>query len=246
MTLRVLIVDDEYPSRQQLRHALGKHPELEIIGEAASAREALKLVEAVEYDALFLDINMPGASGLELARAIREKGPNIKLVFVTAFEEYAVEAFGLRATDYLLKPINEERLTETVGRLVARAAGTTRAAFAGTHPALAWVAAEKGGTKVPVPVEEIVFITAEGYSVYVHTAQERLPTRFTLQELTDKLPLHTFFRCHRSYLVNIRQIREIIPYFNGTYLLRMKDKHHTEVPVSRARARELRHLFSLA
>lgn len=245
MTIRVLIVDDEYPAREQLRHALEKYPELEIIGEATSAREAFQLIEAVEYDALFLDINLPGASGLELARAVREKGSGIKYVFVTAFEEYAVEAFRLRATDYLLKPVSEERLAETVNRLMQTEESPHPTKHPGT-PEIAWIAAEKTGTKVPVPLAEVVLIAADGYNVIVHTAHEQLPTRFTLQELSDRLPLDTFFRCHRSYIINIHKVKEIIPYFNGTYLLRMKDKNHTEVPVSRSRSRELRHLFSLA
>ncbi|MDA8146491.1 MAG: response regulator, partial [Thermaerobacter sp.] len=114
MSLKALLVDDEYPSRNELRFRLERYPEIEVVGEAANAREALQLCSAMDYDVVFLDIQMPGMDGVELAQALRAGGKNPKVVFVTAYEEYAVNAFKVRATDYLLKPFDDARLDDTV------------------------------------------------------------------------------------------------------------------------------------
>lgn len=247
MAIRALIVDDEFPARAELRFRLSKYPDVEVIGEAATAREALQLVEALEYDVVFLDVQMPGLNGIEVARRLRQRERAPRVVFVTAYDEYALEAFAARAVDYLLKPFDDDRLAETVQRLRE---GERGAPPAGPRRgegslALAWVPTEKEGKTIPVAVEDIVFITAEGDNVFVQTATETLRTRFTLQVLADRLPAERFFRCHRSFLVNIYQVKEIIPYFNGTYLLGMKDRAHTKVPVSRGNAKRLKQLFGL-
>lgn len=252
MTIRVLLVDDEYPSRQEMRELLGYFPEIEVLGEATTAREAFQLIKAVPYDAAFIDISLPGITGLELAQHIRETTPGVRVVFVTAHDSYAIEAFRVRAVDYLLKPVSEHRLAETVARLLhAKGSHCTPSGEApsggqnnGPEP-LKWITVERQGAKAPIPVEEIVYISSEGYNVFVHTEQEQLPTRFTLQDLTSRLPQSIFFRCHRSYVVNMNQVKEIIPHLNGAYLLRMKNQARTEIPVSRSRVRELRVLFSL-
>ena len=255
MTLKALIVDDEYPARMELRYRLSKYEDIEIIGEAASAREALRLIEALDYDVLFLDVQMPGVSGLDLARELRGREVPPKVVFVTAHETYAVPAFEMRAVDYLLKPFDDERLAETVQRLregygaapaPVEEPGTSAKAGGGEkRPMLQWVMAERDEKSIPLPLADIAFIFSEGYNVYVQTAGERLLTRYTLQELTDRLPPDLFFRSHRSYLVNIHQVREISPYYNGAYLLKMKDKDHSEVIVSRANVKRLKELFSM-
>lgn len=253
MTLKALIVDDEYPARMELRYRLSKYEDIEIIGEAASAREALRLIEALDYDVLFLDVQMPGVSGMDLARELKSREVPPKVVFVTAHEGYAVPAFEMRAVDYLLKPFDDERLAETVQRL-REGAGTAAAsadepeekkASGEKKPMLQWVMAERDEKSIPVPLADIVFIFSEGYNVYVQTAGERLLTRYTLQELTERLPPEYFFRSHRSYLVNIHQVKEISPYFNGAYLLKMKDKEHSEVIVSRSNVKRLKELFSM-
>lgn len=248
MVLKALLVDDEPPARLELRYRLARYPEIEIIGEAANAREAKHLIEALDYDVVFLDVEMPGLSGIELARELRTKKPSPRIVFVTAHEHYAVPAFALRATDYLLKPFDEERLAETVQRLLelqGEGPAPDPAPPESVKPALSWVLAERDERSIPVPLADIVYIFSEGDAVYVQTSSERLLTRYTLQELTERLPGDFFFRCHRSFLVNIHQIKEIAPYFNGAYILKMKDKNHSEVSVSRANVRRLKELFSM-
>lgn len=120
MSIRALIVDDEAPARSELRYLLSAHPEVEVVGEAAGAAEALALAKAVRYDVVFLDVEMPGMTGLEAARLVRDRAERPELVFVTAHEQYAVGAFAVEAFDYLLKPVDPARLAQTVERLAAR------------------------------------------------------------------------------------------------------------------------------
>lgn len=259
MTLKALIVDDEYPARMELRYRLGQYPDIEIIGEATNAREALRLIEALDYDVIFLDVEMPGLSGIELARQLKGRQPAPKLVFVTAYEGYAIPAFETRAVDYLLKPIEDARLADTIQRLRegSAAAGAPAVPEApankgapdgtgrGAGGRLAWVLTEKDGKSIPVALDDIVYIFAEGDSVWVQTHSERLLTRATLQELTERLPSDLFFRSHRSYLVNLTQVKEITPWFNGAYVLKLKDRNNSEVTVSRGNVRKLKELFSM-
>lgn len=259
-TLKALIVDDEYPARMELRFHLSRYPDVEIIGEATNGREALQLLQALDYDVVFLDVQMPGMSGIDLIRELKGREPMPEVVFVTAYENYAVPAFELRAVDYLLKPFDDERLGATVQRLREAVASAQAGPGAGRSTqekvaeeqvgprkgsTLQFVMTEKDDRAIPVPLKDIVFICSEGYNVYVQLYGERLQTKYTLQELTDRLPPDQFFRCHRSYLVNIHQVREISPYFNGVYLLKMKDKDHSEVLVSRSNVKRLKQLFSM-
>jgi len=258
MTIKALIVDDEYPARMELRFQLERFPDVEIIGEAANAREALRLISALDYDVVFLDVQMPGMTGIDLARQLKGRETPPKVVFVTAFENYALPAFEIRAVDYLLKPFEPNRLAETVQRLREVTGATGPAAQAGgaaaerqgeeearKNNALSFLLCEKDDKQIPLPLSEIVFIFSEGYNVFAKTYSDRLVTRFTLQELTERLPADQFFRSHRSYLINIFQVKEISPYFNGAYILKMKDKEHSEVIVSRANVKRMKELFSM-
>ncbi|MFZ5817128.1 MAG: LytR/AlgR family response regulator transcription factor [Bacillota bacterium] len=255
MVLKALIVDDEYPARMELRYQLSRFPDVEIIGEATNAREAMRLINALDYDVIFLDVQMPGMTGIELAKQLKGREVMPKVVFVTAFENYAVPAFEIRAVDYLLKPLEEERLAETIQRLRESAGAATAATppekgeegerAAERKPPLSFLLCEKDEKQIPLPLNEIVYIFSEGYNVFVQTHHDRLLTRYTLQELTERLPPEQFFRSHRSYLVNIFQVKEISPYFNGAYILKLKDKEHSEVIVSRSNVKRMKELFSM-
>jgi DNA-binding LytR/AlgR family response regulator len=255
MVLKALIVDDEYPARMELRYQLGQFADVEIIGEAANAREALRLISALDYDVIFLDVQMPGMTGVELVKQLKGREPMPKVVFVTAYENYAVPAFELRAVDYLLKPFESQRLAETIQRL-REAVGSEGAAPAERpepeettprkQPALSFIMAEKDDKQIPVPLSDVVYVFSEGYNVFAQTYGERLLVRYTLQELTERLPPEQFFRSHRSYLVNIFQVKEISPYFNGAYIMKMKDKDLSEVIVSRSNVKRMKELFSMS
>lgn len=241
--LKALIVEDEAPARMELRYLLEPYQAaIQIVGEAASAQEARALIEAIDYDVIFLDVSMPGESGMDLGAALKA-GPHrdVKLVFISAHEEFALDAFGVAAVDYLLKPVSAARMQETVRRLLAGVEATSGEA---SLALLEWVPCDFHGHTVPVPVEDICYIAAELDTIYVATHEGRKPTRFTLGELENRLP-EGFIRTHRSFIVQARYVKEIMPHFNGTYLLKMKDKPESEVPVSRANVRRIKEVFHL-
>ncbi len=259
MKLKALIVDDEYPARQELRYALEGIEEIEIVGEAANAQEALALIRALDYQVLFLDISMPGMSGLELGAAIQELPQKPYIIFITAYDEYAVSAFEVNAVDYILKPVEPKRLKKAVDKVVrllkepASSGGNGgpagKAAVAAAEVfgqfRLDRIPAEKNGKTVLVNEADIVYAFTEMDSVYIKTYADKLVTRYTLKDLAARLNPQVFFRTHRCYVVNLRKVKEIIPFFNGTLNLVVEDKEHSEVPVSRAQAKKLRKILGI-
>jgi two-component system LytT family response regulator len=257
--LKALIVDDEYPARQELRFALSSFDNIEIVGEATSAQEALALIKALDYQVLFLDISMPGMSGLELGAAIQELPRQPHVIFVTAYDEHAVQAFEVNAVDYLLKPVEPGRLKKAIDKVVR-----ISQEFTGGDPAAVMdqqeadartvsaqqgqikidrIPAEKQGKTVLVAESDIFYAFTEQDYIYIKTFSDKLFTRFTLKELEARLNPSVFFRTHRCYLVNLHKVKEIVPFFNGTYNLVVEDKENSEVPVSRAQAKKLRKIL---
>lgn len=259
MTLKALIVDDEYPARQELRFMLGKFDNIEIVGEATSATEALALIRALDYQILFLDINLPGMNGLELGAIIQDLPRPPFVIFVTAYDEHAIEAFDVNAVDYILKPIDEKRLKRAIDRVIKaqheRIASepvsapniipdTTKVAKTTSDEIkINRIPAEKLGKTILVDISEIFFAFTEQDYVYIKTFSDKLFTRFTLKDLEVRLGGGMFFRTHRCYIVNLHKVKEIVPFFNGTYNLVLEDKDRSEVPVSRAQAKKLRKIL---
>jgi len=255
--LKALIVDDEYPARQELRFALGCFDNIEIVGEATNAAEALALIKALDYSILFIDISMPGMNGLEIGSAIQDLPRPPQVIFVTAYEEYAVAAFEVNAVDYLLKPVDPKRLKKAIDKVSRQQQETGGGAESGTAaPAAAPAAsngapgfkidripAEKQGKTILVTESDIFYAFTEQDYVYIKTHSDKLFTRFTLKELEARLNSGVFFRTHRCYLVNLHKVKEIVPFFNGTYNLVVEDKERSEVPVSRAQAKKLRRIL---
>lgn len=255
--LRALIVDDEAPARAELRFQLEAHPDVAVIGEAARVSEALHLVGAVEYDVLFLDIAMPGTSGLELARTLHDGRLGAPfVVFITAHDEHALRAFGLSAVDYLLKPVSQERLAATLDRLRFLSGLSLReASQPAPQPEPPIPASDEQGRSprflpgldgektVPIPLTEVAYLTAEDDTVFlIRTDGRRYQVRSTLRDLERLLPANLFIRCHRSYIVNLHEVQEIVPFFNGTYLMQVKGAGD-QIPVSRQKARQVKRLF---
>ncbi|MGO0123072.1 LytR/AlgR family response regulator transcription factor [Desulfothermobacter acidiphilus] len=250
MKLRALIVDDEYPARQELRYALSRIDDVEVVGEATNAQEALMLIKALDYSVLFLDIAMPGMNGLELGSVIQELPRPPYVIYVTAYDEYAVKAFDVSAVDYILKPIDEKRLRRAVAKVLRLMQGSNGEVAATAEPRaeqsvarIDRIPAEKNGKTVLVAEGDIVFAFTEGDAVYLKTYADKLLTRFTLKELEARLNANLFFRTHRCFIVNLHKVKEIIPYFNGTYSLVVDDKEKSEVPLSRAQAKKLRRIL---
>ncbi|HHY59859.1 MAG TPA: response regulator transcription factor [Clostridia bacterium] len=251
MPLKALIVDDEYPAREELRYLLEKHPEIQVVGEATNAYEAMELIEALDYAVLFLDIDMPGFTGLELAQKIKERDKAPLVVFITAHEEFALDAFAVDAVDYLLKPIDPARLAKTVQKI--QEIMSLRSSTPKNHEAerktgsahLGLIPVEFQGKTILLAEENIVYVHASNDYTYIKTARERYLTRFTLKELEQRLNPDQFYRCHRSYLVNIKKAKAVIPLYNGTLILIVDDAEKSEVPVSRAQAKRIRQILGL-
>ena len=194
MIIRALLVDDEAPARSELRYLLQAHSEVKVVGEAASAAEALKLTRELAYEVVFLDVEMPGATGLETAPHIHERHDPPAIVFVTAHAEYAVGAFAVEAFDYLLKPGDPERLAR---------GGERRAERSHENPApLGKVPVGAGGSTELLDPDQIHFARAEGDYSRVHTYDRAYLCTASLGELEERLGPR-FARIHRSYLVNL-------------------------------------------
>jgi DNA-binding LytR/AlgR family response regulator len=231
--MRALVVDDEPLVRSELVYTLGRVDAGLEIAEAGDAVEALSTLAATPYDVVFLDINLPGLSGLEATKVISSLPSAPYVVFVTADDSRAVEAFELAAVDYVVKPVSETRLARTFERLRAlRDAGgaPVRAASAG---APGRVALEDGERTRLVKIPEIRYVQANGHVVTARLFEADLRWKGTLSDAAARLEPMGFLRVHRAYLVNPERVVEVEPFFGGSYLLRVDDKARSEVPVSR-------------
>jgi DNA-binding LytR/AlgR family response regulator len=217
---------------------------VQVVGEATNAEEAALLLDSVDYDVVLLDIRMPGGTGLELATRLREQGHPAAVVFTTAYPDHAVEAFDVAAADYLVKPFDEERLGRALRRALSSSADDDEPPPAQVDtrlpPALAArIPVQQGGRTVLVEPDDIYYATASrGYS-YLKLVDDRVLTTFTLADLERRLTAG-FFRCHRSYLVNLRHVRELVSDYQGGLVLIIDDSQRSRVEVSRRQAAALR------
>jgi DNA-binding LytR/AlgR family response regulator len=232
VTIRALLVDDEAPARGELRYLLGSHPEVEVVGEAATAKEALELAASIRYDVVFLDVQLPGMTGLEAARLVLDRRERPAIVFVTAHERYAADAFAVEAFDYLVKPVEPERLARVVWRL-ARA----RRREAPTVEKVAVVSA--GGAKTLLDYEAIHWVEADGDYTRVHTYDRSYLSTSSLRELNELLPAQ-FARIHRSHLVNLAKVAAVRRAGGDRIRLALDDEPRTELDVARRQSRVIR------
>ena len=228
--MRALVVDDEPLVRSELVFALGRVADDIRVEEAADAATALAALARHRFDVAFLDIGLPGMSGLEAIGVVNALPHRPHVVFVTAYEQYAVAAFEHAAVDYLVKPVSEERLAMTMTRIRAlgHRVGGERAVVPGR------LALEHDGRTLLVKLSDLRYVHANGHVVLAQTFDRQLRYRGALGECAARLEGGGFVRVHRSYLVNPDHIVEITPFFGGTYLLRIDDKARGEVPVSRS------------
>ncbi|RNB85109.1 DNA-binding response regulator [Brevibacillus fluminis] len=243
MRIRVMIAEDERLAREELAYLLAQEEEIELLPNATNGRELVELVAAHEPDVVFLDIKMPEMEGIQAARMLAARKRQPLLVFCTAYENYALEAFGVNAVDYLLKPIEPHRLQQTLTRVRGRLqSAQPPQAPQGTLPQSTRVAKlllDDGERFNVIDPEAILYAMRDDRVIQIYTATQCYTSKMTLQQLEDKMKAHPFFRIHRSYLVNILYVAEIAPWFNGAYNLTLKDAKRTQLPVSRSYAKEL-------
>lgn len=245
MPLRALVVEDEPPAREELSFRIREaEPEADV-ATASTAIEALRLIKQQKFDALFVDVQMPELSGLELVELVNGLADPPTVVFVTAYDEHAVRAFELRAIDYLMKPVSSDRLRTTLDRLQRGRPKENGDPGPSPQRLLDKLPVESGGRTTLVDIADIRFAESHADIVHVRTHDKTHPTRFSVSELERRLPRPQFLRIHRGCVVNLRHVVEITPHFNGTYLLRVNDVARTELTVSRGRVRDLRTLLGL-
>lgn len=263
--LRAVLVDDERLAREELGYLLGQLGGIEVVGEAGNGLEAVDTVDRLQPDLVFLDVQMPGLTGFEVARRLIDTDAGAQIVFVTAFDQRAIEAFEVNAVDYLLKPVDPARLDTAVRRARRRIASERQPAGAdGSGPIgpeqlerLLQLVNERQSRRerlavkvderlLLVQADEIIYATLTDEVITICTGQYTGTSNFrTLDELQARLDPDIFWRVHRSHLVNINEIKEIVPWFSRNYILRMKDAAATEIPVSRAQTRRLREYLKI-
>jgi two-component system response regulator LytT len=256
--LRTVVVDDEQLAREELCFLLGQIPGVEVVAQAEDGLAALETIAEHTPDLVMLDVQMPGLTGFEVARRLVNGGTDAHLVFVTAYDRHAIEAFDVNAVDYLLKPVEAERLSTAVER-VRKRMQTER----GSQPSLDnldrvlqllsdrqnrrdQLAVKVGDRFLLLQSDEVVHASVEDDVITVVTNSLSGTSNYrTLDELQARLDPEVFWRVHRSHLVNINKIREIVPWFSRNFILKMKDAKGSEIPVSRSQTKRLREYLRL-
>jgi two-component system, LytTR family, response regulator LytT len=246
-TISALIVDDEQLAREELSYLLTDIPDIEILQTASNGIEAVKLIEQLEPDLVFLDVQMPGLDGLGVIEQVRAKGgPLPHFILTTAFDQYAVEAFRLQALDYLLKPIEKERLAESIGRVRRTLEEKEPEPDKAAPQQRTKLLVRANNRNLIIDAQELIYATIDDGTITMVTAQFEGQSNYrTIEELQSNLDPNLFWRVHRSFLVNINKIREVIPWFKSSFQLKMDDKKQTEIPVSRIQTRRLRTLLKI-
>ena len=259
--LRVIVVDDEQLAREELCYQLDRLVDVEMVAQAGNGLEALTAIDRHGPDLVFLDVQMPGLTGFEVARRLLDDDDPPAVVFVTAYDQHAIEAFEVNAVDYLLKPVEPGRLEQAVHR-ARRRLSSDRAGAAprlndqleqivkmmavGRDSRRDQVALKVGERFLLVQANEIIYASLADDSINIVTGQVAGTSNYrTLDDLQARLDPAVFWRVHRSHLVNINKIKEIVPWFSRNYILRMKDAKATEIPVSRSQTKRLREYLKL-
>jgi two-component system, LytTR family, response regulator LytT len=253
--LRALVVDDEPLAREEICYLLEEMGGVAVVAQAGNGPDAVEAVNEHEPDLVFLDVQMPGLTGFEVARRLVASGPPVAIVFVTAYDQHAIEAFEVNAVDYLLKPVDSGRLETAVQRVRQRR--STSRPLNDQLERIVQLVEQRQGRREQVAVrvgeryllvqaDDIIFASMVDESINIVTSQISGSGNFrTLDELQARLDPARFWRVHRSHLVNINKIKEIVPWFSRNYILRMKDAKVTEIPVSRSQTRRLREYLKL-
>jgi two-component system LytT family response regulator/two-component system response regulator LytT len=251
-----VIVDDEQLARDELAYLLKSVGDVDVVAQGKNGVEAVNLIREHAPDLVFLDVQMPGLDGFGvIKRLVDKKVPLPQIVFATAYDQYAVKAFEVNAVDYLLKPFDKKRVAQSVQRVRKKLSSDLAPAdkldtlvkmLESQKPAASKVVLKFSGRLFLVDQKDICYASIEdGVITVVTTAVEGQSNCRTLEELLDSLDANLFWRVHRSYLVNINRIKEVVPWFKSSYQLRMDDKKQSEVPVSRAQTKRLREIFGL-
>jgi two-component system LytT family response regulator/two-component system response regulator LytT len=259
MPINTIIVDDEKPAREELAFLLKSFPEINLLAQGKNGLEAINLIKEHSPDLLFLDVQMPGLDGFGVLKKLVERKLKVPhVVFATAFDQYAVQAFDVNAVDYILKPFDKARIAKAVQKAKKEIEAHTSTAER-LEKLVAQLAAPKPATNPPskiliksqqrmllVDSNDLIFASIEGGLISVVAREVEGSSQYrTLEELHAALDSDSFWRPHRSYLVNVHHIKEVVPWFKSSFMIKMNDKKQSEIPVSRQQTKRLRDLFKL-
>jgi len=259
MPINTIIVDDEKPAREELAYLLKGFPEINVIGQGRNGVDAVNLIKEHSPDLVFLDVQMPGLDGFGVLKKLVERKMRVPhVVFATAYDHYAVQAFDVNAVDYVLKPFDKARISKAIQRarkeIEAQTSPTER-----LEQLVSQLGNSKQNSTQPVKVlvksqqrlllvdaEDVIWASIEGGMITVMAKDvEGVSNYHTLEEMSAALDPDVFWRPHRSFLVNVHHIKEVVPWFKASYMLKMSDKKQTEIPVSRGQIKRMRELFKL-
>lgn len=255
-TLTSVIVEDEAPVADELKYLLSNYDFISIKGMACTGEQGLDLISELQPDVVFMDINMPGISGMDLAAALRKTNSKAVIIFVTAYENHAVKAFELEALDYVLKPFDDVRIHKTMNRIITHFEKSSTEEnkiesklqelmdkLHSEESKLKKLPCENYGRTIFIDVNNICFCHSENDKTFVKTKDKEYNTIYNLSEIAEKTRL---IRIHRSFVINVDSIQEFYPMFNYSYKVVMNDNNNTEIPVSRNKLKDLKNLLGLS
>ena len=238
--LTCVIVEDEFPAREELKYFLTKHKEISLEKEFENPIDSLKYLQENKVDIIFLDINMPELDGMSLGKILTKLNPNIKIIFITAYRDYAAEAFEIKAFDYLLKPYSEKRITEVLNNLTMIKDNSPTKEVEKINKVTVFLDEKM----VVLSLDEIYYIEVSEKESLVYTQNEIYTSKLKISKWEEILPKNKFYRTHRAYIVNLDKIKEVEPWFNRTFVLKIQDLKF-KVPVSRNNIKEFKELLSI-
>lgn len=251
--IKCIIIDDEKPARDEIKYLLSETSDFQVLGEGENGIDAINLINLHHPQVVFCDINMPLLNGVDVAKVLKKKNIQTHLIFVTAYDEYAIEAFELSALDYLLKPIKMERFKQTIEKVKERLSEKNTNIdlmdqlfndFNQTGKQANQLCLYREGLLYPVKAEEIIYIHTEDKMAYFYTDKGVFESSKALSEIEELLPEADFFKCHRAYIININNIESVIPWFNRTYRIKLLG-FDEEIPVSRNQTNKLKERFNI-
>jgi DNA-binding LytR/AlgR family response regulator len=241
MKIRTIIVDDELPICSEIEYLLQFHADIDVLEKFDQSQTALDYITKNKCELVFLDIEMPGMTGLEFAECIGTMDFKPLIVFVTAYEEYAVPAFATPAVGYITKPVTQVKLTKVLCKVRDLLPGVRKASSGAQK--ISRVTVVKDGRLCPLAKKEIIMAYVKDKDVFVRTAAGEFAVQMNLQELANVLCDAPFLRVHRQYIINLDFVEEIIPWFHGSYMVHMKGIKGEDIPIARTHLQELKRLL---
>lgn len=239
--IKCVIVEDEFPAREELKFFIKNNKNFEIEKEFENPIDALKFIEGNNVDVIFLDINMPQLDGMTLGKIIHRVNSKIKLVFISAYKDFAVDAFEIKAFDYILKPYSEDRITSVLEALNEE---ISKNDISSKDLSIKKITVNLDSKMVVLSTKNILYIEADEKESHIFTEEAMYSSKLKISQLEKILDETTFFRCHRSYIINIDKIVEVEPWFNGTYILKVSNSNF-KIAVSRNKVKELKEILTI-